>query len=61
MVRYVQKDASELWDELKARIPKLKSGTFIGLELVEFETIEPLTDTELAEMEKFTGKKWRRE
>jgi len=60
MPKYEVKSASDIWDELKAKIPKLISGAFIGNELISFTTTEDLTDTELATIEKATGKKWKK-
>jgi len=60
MPKYKPKEASDIWDELKTKIPKLKTGTFIGQELLEFEATEDLTDTELGIIEKATGKKWKK-
>jgi len=60
MPRYVPRTASDIWDELKAKIPKLLSGIFHGQELLEFETTEDLTSTELAIIEKATGKIWKK-
>jgi len=60
MVKYEPKSATDIWDELKARIPKLLKGTFHGQELLEFETTEDLTDTELAIIEAATKKKWKK-
>jgi len=60
MPRYELKSATEIWDELKAKIPKLLSGVFYGQELIEFEATEDLTLTELAIIEEATGKKWKK-
>jgi len=60
MPRYEPKSATDIWDELKARIPKLLSGVFYGQELVEFEATEDLTDAELGIIEAATGKKWKK-
>jgi len=60
MPRYELKSATEIWDELKAKIPKLLSGVFYGQELIEFEATEDLTLTELAIIEEVTGKKWKK-
>jgi len=60
MPRYELKSATDIWDELKGRIPKLLRGTFIGQELIEFEATEDLTDTELGIIEAATGKKWKK-
>jgi len=56
MPRYVEKKGVKVWDDLKAAIPKLKSAIIVGDEIQEFETTEPLTDTELATIRMQTGK-----
>jgi len=60
MTRYVPRTATDVWDELKAKVPKLKTGSFRGSELIEFETTEDLTETELGVIEKVTGKKFKK-
>jgi len=60
MPKYEVKSASDIWDELKAKIPKLISGTFIGDELISFTTTEDLTLTELVIIEEATRKKWKK-
>jgi len=56
---YVPETPSRQWDELKAKVPKLLSGTFRGGELIAFEASEPLTDEELDIINLATKKKWR--
>jgi hypothetical protein len=55
MVLYVEKDASQIWDELKSKIPKLKTGVFEGKDLIEFEA-DLLNNDELALLKVLTGK-----
>jgi len=49
--KYTVKTGADIFDELKATIPKLKRGEFLGNRLISIETTEDLTGTELAEVE----------
>jgi len=60
MPRYIPKEATDIWNELKSAVPKLQSGEFRGDELISFTTTEDLTDAELATIEKETKKKWKK-
>jgi len=60
MPKYTPRDASDIWDELKEKIPKLIRGVCVGQELIEFEATEDLTSTELGIIEKVTGKEWEK-
>jgi hypothetical protein len=55
-VKYKVKSVEEVWSELKARVPKLKGGVFIGDQLVSFTAKEELTDEELNILKMLTGK-----
>jgi len=50
-------------EELKKKYPKIVSGMvehIAGVTIIEFDTTEDLTDTEVADIEGYLGRKLRR-